>query len=126
MCCQCPPEQPARSAERAHLPLSRAFDLAESQLLSDAAVSRASWTSLNERRRPRGSRWPVGVLAASGLGSGSSLMCRRLAFVMMRSVKQSVGGGAVRLLWAVHVFVRVVGSVRFMLELLGTRWVCAV
>ena len=53
-------------------------------------------------------------------------MCRGLACVMMRSVKQSVGGGAVRLLWTVHVFAIVVSSVRFMLELLGIRWVRAV
>ncbi len=66
---------------------------------------------------------------ASGLGSGSSLMCRRLAWVMMRSVEKSLGGGAVSLLWTLHVFASVAGvvsSVGFMVELLGIRWVCAV
>jgi hypothetical protein len=48
---------------------------------------------------------------------------------MMRSVEKSVGDGAVSLLWTVHVFASVAGvagSVGFMVELLGIRWVCAV
>lgn len=41
-------------------------------------------------------------------------------------VKQRVRGGAVSLLWTGYVLAIVVGSVGFMVELLGMRWVCAV
>ena len=71
----------------------------------------------------------VGVLAAVCFRVGIRVITDVPAFGVRDDAvcEQSVGGGAVRSLWSVHVFARVViSSVGFMLELVGIRWVCAV